>query len=161
MQRAHKRPIWLGLLAASLTPTLCLLIWSIVFLANPSAETFGYEALLIVVFPTCFALLVALILMLPFVLWLRARGRLTATWVCTGTAFAGVVPVPFLYSPLVPDRPVFDALPPSLFFVFALLGLLAGVVFCVVSGVAFRSGSRAPMAAPDAALAKTVDIGDR
>ena len=128
----HRRPLWLGVLFASITPPLCLSA-VLIFLApgvSGFAVIFSAAA---AVFAATFAVSLAtmLVLGLPYVLWLRSRNMLNPLTICLGAMAAGAVAVGLLnwgvnWNHRAPG----------------LSQLLYGAGLGLASGIAFCAGAR-------------------
>jgi hypothetical protein len=126
----HKRPLWLGVLLASLAPPTGL-IGVILFTGTdlPSApEVLSTVSLAyLVAFPI--ALIAMLTLGLPFVLWLRSHNSLNTLSVCAGAAIIGAVSSSLLTMTIRWDHQ------------FELAQLLYGAGFGLTAGIAFCLGA--------------------
>ncbi|ANB16260.1 hypothetical protein [Dokdonella koreensis] len=129
----HRRPLWLGAGLALLVPPACvqLLTWAatLAFSWRDALASFG--STLVFSLPVSLA---ALALGLPYVVWLRSRGLLRLPWVCLGAAIIGAV-VLSLLAGVVFD--VTDELGAAAV-VGALIGLAAGLAFCLGAGIGMR-----------------------
>ena len=128
----HKRSLWLGSLAAVVVPPLCFLVSELLKLwARESANLFsGSVIFLTIAIPV--ALLAMVFLGLPYVLWLRARGRLNAVYLCLSSTAIGCVWFWLLSSLLS-----LDPRSPGLLQLAwgAGLGLVAGAAFSLAAGL--------------------------
>jgi hypothetical protein len=127
----HKRPIWLGVLLASLAPAIVLL--SAMFFSrtgNPSLADMIRTGGTIFLFTLPVALVVMLTLGLPYVLWLRKRGFLNSVFVCIGATAIGSIAFALLALILSWDHRIELAQ----FLYGAGFGLASGIAFCVGSG---------------------------
>ena len=127
----HKRPIWLGAVASTFAPWLCVLV--VMAFTRASSDTFtdflAFGALAFVLaFPI--SLLATLMLGLPYALWLRSRGFFSSLTICVGAAVIGAAAFSYLTWLVESDSTILD--PPT---------LLAGMGFGLVSGVAFCIGA--------------------
>ena len=126
----HKRPLWLGVLLASLAPPVCLV--GIILLTGTDLPSFT-EALsavslaYLVAFPI--ALFAMLALGLPFVLWLRSHKFLNVLSVCVGSALIGAACFTLLTMAIRWDHQ------------FELAQLLYGAGFGLTAGIAFCIGA--------------------
>jgi hypothetical protein len=127
----HKRPLWIGALLASVAPALCLLAALIpAQVSNPPAIILA-DAALVFAISVPIALVATLLLGLPYVLWLRSHGLLTALAICLGAIVIGAIAF-FLFAwALSWDHQV-----PELSAVLygAGFGLISGIAFCVGMG---------------------------
>ncbi len=128
----HRRPLWLGVLLASLAPPLCML--TVLFFSrtdNPSITDMLNTGMVAfaVTFPV--SLCAKLALGLPFVLWLRSRKALNSMLICAGAVAVGVFTLALLTWVLSWDHRAPD-LPQLLYG--AGLGLAAGIAFCIGAG---------------------------
>jgi hypothetical protein len=126
----HKRPLWLGMLLASLAPPVCL-IGIILFTGTdlPSfTEVLSTVSLAyLVAFPI--ALVAMLTLGLPFVLWLRSHNMLNILSVCIGSVLIGAASFTLLTIAIRWDHQ------------FELAQLLYGAGFGLAAGIAFCIGA--------------------
>lgn len=130
--RQHTRPLWLGLLAATLAPPLCLIGPWVAYRIACGDDSARY---LLAVNATPFIVAAAISLVtalgvgLPCVLWLRARGWLDATAACACAAVAGATALPLLAGAfhLSPGLPVMG--------LGAAAGLVAGMAFSLAVGL--------------------------
>lgn len=132
----HKRPIWMGLLLATVAPWLLLLF--ALFAIGSGEDTIGdllraALALLVVAVPV--SLVSTLALGLPYVLWLRSRNSLSAITVCTGAVVIGAIGFALLSWSISWGHP-----PPRLpqYLYGAGFGFVAGLGFCIGTGPALR-----------------------
>ena len=128
----HKRPLWIGVLLASLAPWLCILVALLVDkIGDPSfTDMISTSAMIFVIaFPVSLAAM--LVLGLPYVLWLRSRGALNALTICAGAVAAGAITFALSSWGMSWDHRA-PGLPQLLFG--AGLGLAAGVAFCLGAG---------------------------
>jgi hypothetical protein len=143
MQTAqHKRPLWVGLLLAAMSPALCIALPAALVQSNPSLKDIlvGGAIFFAASFPI--ALAAALAIGLPFLLWLRSRKWLNVVVVIAGSIIIGAAVLGLLSWALTWDH----RSPELLQFVLgAGFGLVAGVACCVGAGITIRS-SRKPIA---------------
>ena len=133
----HRRPLWLGVLAASLAPAV-----SIIFVGFASASR--YPSLIkmlktigmVFALTTPVALAAFLVLGLPLVLWLRSRNVLNAAYVCIGAIAIGVIAWAVVGWVITYDHRLPN---PSMLLVGAVFGFISGVAFCIGSAIGFRS----------------------
>lgn len=143
----HSRPLWMGLLACALTPTVLL----VVELMGSSARVMIPIAVVLVVSLPA-SLLATYVVALPYALWLRRRGKLSSLRLCVAGVLAGAaVHAAFNFYmswyPQMRDH--------SLAISIALqsarrgatggavLGLLASIALAVGAGIPFRRSERA------------------
>ena len=139
----HRRSIWLGSLAAAIAPPVCILVPEMFRLSDRGS--IGYLLSNSVIFLTVAApvSLVAMICIgLPYVLWLRSRGRLSAIAVCVGSTVIGVAVFALITWALSWDHRLPGLAQIGLG---GALGLAAGVAFSLAAGLTIRS-SRSPIA---------------
>ena len=140
----HTRPLWLGFLAASLTPAACVVVYALV-LENFSVAVIDLIKvyLLMSVFAFPVSLVTLLVIALPIVLWLKRTRRLSVITVCTGAILAGSLSWALVTWLSVWNNPVpgFKELA-----IGALIGLVSGIAFSMAAGLTIRS-SRARFAA--------------
>jgi hypothetical protein len=135
----HSRPIWFAVLVTPWAVPLAFFLWSILTILFTAGSFKDWPVLFaFFIFGLPPAYLAMLIFGLPYVLWLRSRGALTVPLVCIGAVLASVVAVP-AYAWLIDPQ-----IPPTGFgiLLFAALGLLSGMVFCVAAGITFRPSGR-------------------
>ena len=137
----HRRPIWFAVLVTPWVVPLAFVTWS-VFAVLFTEGTGGLKdwSVLFAFFVLVLAVTYVpmLIFGLPYVLWLRALGVLTAPLVCIGAVFAAIVAIPafgWLTGPHIPPSGASILLSGA-------LGLLSGLVFCVAAGITFRPSGR-------------------
>ena len=127
--KQHKRPIWLGILAAIVLPavSLPLLIMSTGWSGDSIPDT-ALGASILSLSTAIGAAPAAVILGVPFVLWLRSRGMLTWLNVCIGAVAIGALALGAIYSLIQWGNPL-----PGLrqFTYGAAFGLVGGVGFCL------------------------------
>lgn len=80
----HRRPLWIGLLACALTPTVLL----VVELMGSSARVIIPVAVVLVVSLPA-SLLATYAVALPYVLWLRSKGKLSSLRLCVAGLLVG------------------------------------------------------------------------
>ena len=137
----HRRPIWFAVLVTPWAVPLAFVLWSIfaVLFTEGVSGLKGWPVLLgffVFALPVTYAAM--LIIGLPYVLWLRARGALTFSFVCIGAVLAAIVVIPvfgWLTGPHIPPSGVSILLSGA-------LGLLSGLVFCIAAGITFRPSGR-------------------
>ena len=138
----HRRPIWLAVLLTPWAAPIGLVLAAMLFglftkglggLRMPEGTYF----VLAYILPAGYTAM--LVLGLPYVLWLRARGALTFLPVCAGAMIISVI-VSTIYV-LIRFRPT--SLKIGDILIYALFGLLYGFVFCLIAGTTFRSSGRA------------------
>ena len=129
----HTRPIWLGVLLASLTPATCTIFVGLASTSRlpPLTELLKTVGMLFVLI-TLVALAAVLLLGLPLVLWLRGRNALNAVYVCVGALAIGVVTWGLLVWSLTGR---FEATNLSSLAAGASFGLVSGVAFCIGSAI--------------------------
>jgi hypothetical protein len=125
---SHKRPLWIGVLLASMAQPLCMLLF-LLLSSNHTASVIDIVLVVAVSFPI--SLLAMLMLGLPYVLWLRSLNRLNSLLICAGSMAIGAISIVLLRWILS-----WDLRPPELaqFLVGAGVGLTAGIAFCVGVG---------------------------
>jgi hypothetical protein len=145
----HKRPLWIGLLACATTPpaVYCLIALLRLPFLIVSAQAGPILGLIFLV-GLIFSLAMTFSLGLLVVLFLRKIFRLNALLVCAAGAVAGAL-FAFLVSRVEEGSTavILQVQPPSMLNVMtlemmeksALVGLLAAVVLCFVSGIPIRS----------------------
>ena len=128
----HVRPLWYGVLLASLAPPLCLV--SAMFFSrtgDPSATDMLYSGTLAFALAFAVSLITMFLLGLPLVIWLRSRNRLSIFSVITGATAIGAVAIAILTLAVSWDH----RLPEPLQLVYgAGVGLVAGIAFCIGAG---------------------------
>jgi len=80
----HCRPLWIGLLACALTPTILLVLE---LMASPERVMIPVAVVLVVSLPA--SLLATYLVALPYTLWLRRRGKLNSVRICVAGMIAG------------------------------------------------------------------------
>ena len=129
--RQHKRPIWLGAFLAVVVPAAAVPL--LAFSQNWSGASF-VDTLVgasILSFATAIYAAPALLLGIPFVLWLRSRGALTWFHVCLGAAIIGAVSLALISWAVQWGNPIPA---PRQFLIGAVFGLLGGLGFCIGAG---------------------------
>ena len=104
----HRRPIWFAVLVTPWAVPLAFVLWSIfaVLFTEGVSGLKDWPVLLgffVFALPVTYAAM--LIIGLPYVLWLRARGALTFSFVCIGAVLAAIVAIPvfgWLTGPHIP-----------------------------------------------------------
>ncbi len=133
----HRRPLWLGVLAASLAPAISMILVGLV-----SASRFPSLTKMLRTIGTVFALTTPvalagiLVLGLPLVLWLRSRNALNAAYVCIGAIAIGVIAWAVVGMVITYDHRLPN---PSMLLVGAVFGLVSGVAFCIGSAIGFSA----------------------
>src|SRR5512138_3576679 len=133
----HRRPLWLGVLAASLAPAV-----SIIFVGFASASRYPPLTKLLKTIGMVFALTTPvalagiLVLGLPLVLWLRSRKVLNAAYVCIGAIAIGVFAWAVVGWVITYDHRLPNS---SMLLVGAVFGLISGVAFCIGSAIGFSA----------------------
>ena len=128
----HKRPLWLGVLLASLALATCISV--VALISQSRAPSFtqlvgGLGAVFAVAVPV--SLVAMLCFGLPFVLWLRSRNALNSVYVCAGAALIGAATFALFGWWLTWDHRLPGV---SLLLFGAGIGIVSGVAFCVGSG---------------------------
>lgn len=142
----HKRPIWMGLLLATVAPSLPMLFT--LFAIAPEEATLGEwlrAALVVLGVAVPVSLISTLALLLPYVLWLRGRNSLSGITVCSGAVIIGAIAFALLSWSIS-----WGHAPPGLpqYLCGAGFGFVAGLGFCIGSGPVFAIRSRS---VPDSA----------
>ena len=133
----HIRPLWLGFLAAALTPAACIMLYSAAtgsWSLSPIDLLKGY--LFLSVFSVPVSAITILIAGLPLVIWLKRTNRMSATSVSlaamlTGCLAWGIVTWLTTWKNPVPA--------PTQLLVGAAIGLACGIVFSLAAGLTIRS----------------------
>lgn len=130
--RQHKRPIWFGILLASLAPAVCVSFVGIVSTSRPPPLTQLLSRIgAVFALATPVSLAAMLLLGLPLVLWLRSRNVLNTGYVCAGAALIGAITFGLLSWALSSG----DRLPhASMLVVGAVFGVVSGLAFCIGAG---------------------------
>lgn len=140
----HSRPLWTGLLASILFVPL-LMSFLVVF----SSESIMVPPLLVLIMGVLISAPVALLVELPFALWLRRIGHLNAVYLCLAGALVGGIALGFHslqsnYWPQMNDQDLarwiaqqaaLKAIVPG-----SIYGLLSAAAFSVGAGVKVRPG---------------------
>ena len=135
----HRRPLWIGLALAALTPVLVPVLPLLV------ASFFDPGTLFITVVVGAYALAIStlstLLFALPLVLILRKIGRLRAVYVCPGAMLVGSLAMGYTtfslsWFPQAPDN--------SETVEKGLNGLALGAAFGLIAGVALSLGAGIP-----------------
>jgi len=133
----HKRPIWLGVLAAALAPWLFVVCWALVAASGAdTAADFLALAALTFVLAVPISLAAMLVAGLPYVLWLRSRGWLTWLSICSGAAAIGALALACFTFLDASAQQAPDFMAYSLG---AGFGLASGVAFCTGTGLTIHS----------------------
>lgn len=80
----HTRPLWVGLLACALTPTILLVME---LMASYERVMLPLEVVLIVSLPI--SLIATYVVALPYILWLKRRSLLTSLRICVAGLLVG------------------------------------------------------------------------
>jgi hypothetical protein len=133
----HARPLWLGFLAASLTPAACVVVYAVILEDFSVAITDLIKIyLLMSIFAFPVSAITLLIIALPLVLWLKRTKRLSAITISAGAILAGSLSLALVTWASVWNNPVPG---PKEFAIGALLGLVSGIVFSIAAGLTIRS----------------------
>lgn len=137
MTSVHARPLFWGVLLAVPTPGICMaLIAWVPNLGSASAwEMLGFAAI-VSLYSVPISLIASMVLGLPFVLWLRRRGRLDAIHVCLGALAIGAMTMA-IFIQILGSSFAFPGM--SELLIGAGLGLGAGIAFCFGAGIGIRS----------------------
>jgi len=133
----HTRPLWLGFLAALLTPAACVVAYAVVledFSLSFTDLAKAYALFSIFAIPV--SAITLLVVALPFVLLLKRTNRLSAITVCLGAIIAGSLSWALVAWFAVWNNPAPGA---KEFAIGAALGLASGVVFSLAAGLTIRS----------------------
>lgn len=159
----HTRPLWFAALLTTLVAPVGYVLWVLAITLPGALEGQATAPTLVQVLAFSFALVLlasiiaSFVLLLPSVLWLRARHRLTRGRVYVIAVIIGVI-IAAICS-LGVAGVVLKSWPQVAWFpiaaVFALfsgvpLGLLSGFCFCLAAGITIRSTGRQPAARPGA-----------
>lgn len=82
----HTRPLWIGLLACALTPTILLVME---LMASYERVMLPVEVILIVSLPV--SLIATYVVALPYILWLKRRSLLTSLRICIAGLLVGAL----------------------------------------------------------------------
>ena len=133
----HKQPVWKAVLVAPIAAPFAVTAaaaWEVVAVSGlPGLRDVPLAALFFFAFGLPISYAAMLVFGLPYVLWLRASDRLTWAYVCVGAIVLGSLTWTshwqLSYHP--PSAPKSIAIG-------AAIGLLVGVVFCLVLGLTGR-----------------------
>lgn len=92
----HKRPLWLGMLLATMAPWLCVTPW--LALSGPLADALDLLRLSVLafLFVVPVATIASIFAGLPYILWLRSRGRLNIYTALLGSMVIGALALALL-----------------------------------------------------------------
>jgi hypothetical protein len=132
------RPLWLGGLIAPLAGPLLIFIWMVSGLAIKEGthrlEDWGLGLVAVAVFVMPLSYAGMWLLGMPYVLWLRRVGRLSALNICIGSVVTGSAT--FVCFSFVSKPELFGASALLVWIgVGAAFGLLTGIAFCWVIGL--------------------------
>lgn len=134
---AHRRPLWLGVLLAPWAAPLTLATVLVLADDRPTATAFVEVLAYALAFGVIPAYAAVLVFGLPWVLWLRARGRLDVLRVVLPAAPAGaialVATLQALGATLAPLAQTFGG---------AVLGTSVAAAFCLACGIPWRAAPR-------------------
>jgi hypothetical protein len=140
---AHRRPLWLGLLAAIFAPALVASVGTAVFASSPAVAALSIVGVGAV--GVALSAVPAVALGLPAALFLRRIGKLQGAWVCLAAMLAGAAfgaALVGLLDLVMADEegaPIAEVI---------LRGLAVGVGFGLVSGLAMAVGAGIPFRKP-------------
>ena len=133
----HTRPLWLGFLAALLTPAACVVAYAVVLQGfSTSLPDLARAYVLFSIFSIPVSAITVLAIALPIVLWLKRTNRLCMATVCLGAMLSGSLSWAFVFWFAAWNNPA-----PGVkeFATGAALGLASGVVFSLAAGLTIRS----------------------
>ncbi|WP_139201797.1 hypothetical protein [Rhodanobacter glycinis] len=138
----HHRSIWFAALVTPWAVPIGLNLLALLFglFTKGTGALTGRDDLYLVFGYTLPATYTAMLVIgLPYVLWLRAHGVLTFLPVCIGAMIAAIVVSPAYVEILFHST----SLHAGDILIYALFGLLSGIVFCLAAGITFRPSGRA------------------
>ena len=136
----HHRPLWLGVLAATFTPALCLFaLWLTPLWSDASTMDAIHTFIFFLLVSVPVALLALATLGLPLVLWLRSHHSLTVLSTCFSSTLIGVLVFAAFACAVALDHS-FPS--PQELLSGACLGLASGAAFCLGAGITVRPSGR-------------------
>ncbi len=138
MLSQHRRPLAIGALAAAFMPTVVLICYLAVrSLANGEPRDLLFVASVTAAVSIPFGLVSAFVVGLPFMVILRALGRLNAILVCLGAGAIGacsLVGFEVVMIGVKSSGSVFEWLSPGVL-IGSGLGSISGLAACIVCGI--------------------------